>query len=187
MLESFGCWSSARNFCLTSFSASTCASGVPVKLTGRIQEDALDQAVASVQAACGPVVSLVSRSQDVLKRLLTTLTPAAEVPSTPEALLNAFEAEEDPVDEFSEKKTKSAFVSLVTLLMAHGKSIDLDKVTSSIPMSSGEPVKPRAYTKQAKKYVDKLYDVLIEYRDARKKATATAGASGSAATKVQGA
>ena len=95
--------------------------------------------MASVQAASGPIVSLVGRSQDILKRLLTTLTPGVEVPSTPQALLNAFEAEEDPVDEFSEKKTKSAFVSLVTLMMAHGESIDLEKVTSSILMSSRSP------------------------------------------------
>ena len=145
----------------------------------------MDQVVASVQAACGPAVSLVNRSQEVLKRLLKTLTPTTEVPSTPDALLDAFEAEEDPVDEFSEKKTKSAFVSLVTLLMAHGESIDLEKVTSSIPMSSGEPVNPRAHTKHAKKYADKLLDVLIKYREARKKSTAATGTSGSAATKAQ--
>ena len=158
------------------------ASGVPMKLTGRIREDALDQAVASFQAASGPFVSLVARSQDTLRRLLTTLTPGAEVPSTPQALLDAFEAEEDPVDQFSEKKTKSAFVSLVTLMMAHGEKIDLEKVTSSIPMSSGEPVNPRAYAKQAKKYGDKLYNILAQYREARKKAAA--GASSGAATKA---
>ena len=86
-----------------------------MKLTGRIREDALDQVVASVQAASGPVVSLVARSQDTLKRLLMTLTPGAEVPSTPQALLDAFEAEDDLVDQFSKKKAKSAFVSLVAL------------------------------------------------------------------------
>lgn len=64
-------------------------------------------------------MSLVNRSQEVLKLLLKALTPAAEVPSTPAALLDAFETEDDPVDEFSEKKTKMAFVSLLTLLMAH--------------------------------------------------------------------
>lgn len=173
---------------LDSFATLTGASGILVKLTGRLREDALDQAVASVQAACGPPVSLVNRSQEVLKRLLKALTPAADVPSTPAAVLDAFETEDDPVDEFSEKKTKTAFVSLLTLLMAHGQSIDLDKVTSSIPLSSSrEPVNSRAHTKHAKKYADKLYDVLIEYRDARKKAAPATGASGSAATKAQGA
>ena len=90
-------------------------------------------------------------------RIFSTLTPQAEVPSTRQALLDAFDMEDDPIDEFSEKQMKSAFVSLVSLVIAHGESINLEKVTSSIPMSSGQPVNPRNFVKYAKKYSGKLY------------------------------
>jgi hypothetical protein len=49
-------------------------------------------------------------------------------------------------------------------------------------MSSGQPVNPRNFVKHAKKYSDKLYQVLVEYREARRKATAAS--SSSAATKA---
>ena len=154
-------------------------------LPGRERGDPLEQVVASVEAASASAVPLLQRSKETLGRILTTLTPQAQVPSTPQALLDAFDVEDDPIDEFSEKQMKSVFVSLVSLVMAHGDSINLERVTSSIPMSSGQPVNPRSYMKYAKKHSDKLFRVLVEYREARRKATAAS--SSSAATKAAGA
>ena len=154
-------------------------------LLGRERGDPLEQAVASIEVASASAVSLLQRNKETLGRILSTLTPQAEVPSTPQALLDAFDVDDDPIDEFSEKQMQSAFVSLVSLVMAHGDSINLEKVTSSIPMSSGQPVNPRSHIKYAKKHCDKLFKVLVEYREARSKASAAS--SSSAATKAAGA
>ena len=156
-----------------------------VTLPGRERGDPLEQAIASVEAASASAVSLLQKSKETLGRILSALTPQAQVPSTPEALLKAFDVEDDPIDEFSEKQQKSAFVSLVSLVMAHGDSINLEKVTSSIPMSSGQPVNPRSHMKYAKKYCDKILNVLAEYNEARRKGAAASSCS--AATKAAGA
>ena len=156
-----------------------------MKLPGREHGDRLEQAVALVEASSASAVSLLKQSKETLERIFTMLKPRAQVPSSPQALLEAFDPEDDPIDDFSERQQKSAFVSLVSLVMAHGDSINLEKVTSSIPFSSGQPVDPRSHMKHARKYCDKILDVLAEYNEARRKAVAAS--SGSAATRATGA
>ena len=170
---------------VSSFCFQTATTGETVKLPGRERGDPLEQAVALVEASSASAVSLLKQSKETLERILTTLKPRAQVPSTPQALLEAFDPEDDPIDDFSKKQQKSAFVSLVSLVMAHGDPINLEKVTSSIPLSSGQPVDPRSHMKYARKYCDKILDVLAEYNEARRKVVAAS--SGSAATKAAGA
>jgi hypothetical protein len=70
-------------------------------------------------------------------------------------------------------------------MMAHGEPVNLEKVTSSIPTASGQPVDPRVHIKHVRPYCSKILDVLAEYNDARRKALAAS--SSSAATKAAGA
>ena len=156
-----------------------------MKLPGHERGDPLEQAVALVEVSSSSAVSLLKQNKETLELIWSTLKPRVPVPSTPQALLEAFDPEDDPIDDFSERQQKSAFVSLVSLVMAHGETINLEKVTSSIPLSSGQPVDPRSHMKHARKYCDKILDVLAEYNEARRKAAAAS--SGSAATKAAGA
>ena len=156
-----------------------------MKLPGHERGDPLEQAVALVEASSSSAVSLLEQNKETLERIWSTLKPRVPVPSTPQALLEAFDPEDDPIDDFSERQQKSAFVSLVSLVMAHGETINLEKVTSSILLSSVQPVDPRSHMKHARKYCDKILDVLAEYNEARRKAAAAS--SSSAATKAAGA
>ena len=163
----------------------TATTGEVMRLPGRERGDTLEQAVALLEASSSSMVSLFRESREILERILKTLKPKEPVPSTPRALLNAFDPEDDPVDSFSERQQKSAFVSLLSLMMAHGEPVNLEKVTSSIPTASGQPVDPRVHIKHVRPYCSKILDVLAEYNDARRKALAAS--SSSAATKAAGA
>ena len=128
-----------------------------------LQVDASADVAAAVDSCSSQVVELLSKAEATLRSVCEKMFPDDLSPATISWLLNWFADEDDPVEEFRQAQTKAGAAGALSLLLAHGVDVDLEKVTSDLPRDGqGHLVDMTSFAEAADAPADRVVELLVK-------------------------
>ena len=153
------------------------ATDAPLPLKAKVQVDSLTDMVAAVEGCSTQAQVLLAKTKEILGGIYTGVFKKS-APTNLRALVEAFEAEEDPLLAYGRDRSRSGATMALTLSFAHGIEGDFEKAASTYPTGpDGKEVDLKSFSKRAKECARLIADML------EKRAIARAAAKHSAATK----
>ena len=108
------------------------------------------------------VAEILARAEKALRSTCEKMFPDDLSPASITWLLNWFEDDDDPVVEFRNEQTRAGAAGALSLVLAHGVEVDLDKVTSGIPSDEqGHPVDMTPFAEAADAPAGRVVELLV--------------------------
>jgi hypothetical protein len=111
--------------------------------------------------SCGTQAQvLLAKAKEILGGIYTGIFKKG-APTSLRALVEGFEATEDPFAEYGRDRTRSGATMALTLALAHGIKGDFEKAASTYPTGSdGKEVDLKSFSKRAKECAQLIADML---------------------------
>ena len=120
---------------------------------------------ATVESCSSRVAELLSRAETTLRSVSEKMFPDDMSPASITWLLNWFEDDDDPVEEFRKAQTRAGAAGALSLLLAHGVEVDLEKVTSGLPSDGqGHPVDMAPFAEAADAPAGRVVELLVQHQ-----------------------